>query len=163
MLSSRNNPRGVSSAVEHLPYKEGVTGSNPVLRTNRPNVVNLTLLPNRFAVCRLDATAARPPWASSSAFLSITRTPEELSIVCDEAGVPEQVQAVRNWRCLKIEGPIPLEVTGVAASLIVPLGSAGISVFLVATFDTDYLLVQGNTLDAATEALTQAGHFIGGY
>jgi hypothetical protein len=122
--------------------------------------VNLCLLPDRFAVCRLDADAELPSWASSPTFLSITRTHDELSIVCEEHRVTGDVRVVRGWRCIKVEGPIPFETTGVAASLTAPLGAAGISVFLIATFDTDYLLVQDNMLGAALDALREAGHVL---
>ena len=76
------------------------------------------------------------------AFTSITRTPDELSIVCDEDAVPADIKAERGWRTLRIEGPIPFEMVGVAAALLSPLAEAGISIFLVSTFDTDYLLVK---------------------
>ena len=112
----------------------------------------MRLLPGRYAVCRLDRDATVPEWAQG-AFLSVTRTPEELSVVCDESLVPSTARAERGWRCLMVEGPIPFEMTGVAAAVAVPLADANISVFLVATFDTDYLLVKEGTLERAMAAL----------
>jgi hypothetical protein len=114
--------------------------------------MRMTLLDGTFAVCRLDPDAPIPTWPSG-AFVSITRTPDELSIVCDDASVPEGVRAERDWRALRVEGPIPFEVTGVAAAITTALANAGISVFLVATFDTDYVLVKANVFERAMEAL----------
>lgn len=117
--------------------------------------LRLTTLPARLVVCRLASDAAIPDWAGGS-FVSITRTPDELSIVCEEHGIPDEVRAERGWRCLKVKGPIPFEVTGVAAALTAPLADAGISLFLVSTFDTDYLLVKEEALARAIAALRGA-------
>jgi hypothetical protein len=116
----------------------------------------------RYAVCRLDPQDAIPPWADGAGFVSITRTAEELSIICDEGRVPDGVRVERGWRCLSVEGPIAFSVTGVAASLTGALAAHGISVFLVATYDTDYLLVKEETLARAVEALRGAGHAVAG-
>lgn len=113
--------------------------------------------PWSLAVCRLDPHAEAPAWARG-VFVSITRTPEELSIVCEEANVPGDVRAERDWRAMQVAGPIPFEMTGVAAALTTPLAAAGISVFLIATFDTDYVLVKREALDRAIDALRAAGH-----
>jgi uncharacterized protein len=121
--------------------------------------VRLSLLPNRLAVSRLSADAALPAWPRGP-FVSITRTPAELSIVCDEDAVPEDVQAERGWRAFAVEGPIPFELTGVAAGLTAPLAAAGISVFLIATYDTDWLLVKETALERAAAALRDAGYVV---
>lgn len=89
--------------------------------------------------------------------MSMTRTPDELSIVCDEHAVPDGVVAERGWVAFRVEGPIPFEVTGVAASLTAPLAAAKISVFLIATYDTDWLLVKESVRDRAVAALRGAG------
>lgn len=115
---------------------------------------------DRLAVCRLAPDAATPDWPRG-AFTSMTRTPGELSIVCDEAAVPDGVQAAPGWRLLSIEGPIPFEMTGVASALIAPLSAAGVSVFLIATFDTDYLLLRDQTFEQSLELLRDAGHELG--
>lgn len=119
----------------------------------------LTLLPAICAVSRLERDAAIPPWAAGE-FVSITRTKDELSIVCDEVAVPDGVRTERSWRCLKVDGPIPFEMTGIASALTTPLAAAGISVFLVATFDTDYVLVKSEKLEDAAAALRSAGHIV---
>jgi len=115
--------------------------------------MKFTLLDGLFAVARLDADADVPPWAHRGAFTSITRTPHELSIVCDEGGVPDDVAAERGWRCLALAGPIPFETTGVAAAFTGALAARGISVFVVSTFDTDYVLVKAARVDEAVDAL----------
>jgi hypothetical protein len=122
--------------------------------------LRLRVLPNRLAICRLDAGDPIPSWPRGT-FTSITRTGEELSVVCDEDAVPEDVRASRGWRLLSVEGPIPFEMTGVAAALISPLAAAGVSVFLLATFDTDYLLLQAGVFEEALSLLRDAGHEIG--
>jgi hypothetical protein len=116
----------------------------------------MTPLDGTFAVCRLDPSAALPTWPQGS-FVSITRTPDELSIVCDESSVPADVRTERAWRALRVEGPIAFEVTGVAAAITAPLATAGISVFLIATFDTDYLLVKSEVFGRAVEVLRESG------
>ena len=120
--------------------------------------MKFTLLDGLFAVARLDADADVPPWAHRGAFTTITRTPHELSIVCDEGGVPDEMPAERGWRCLGLEGPIPFETTGVAARFTSVLAQHHISVFVVSTFDTDYVLVKAAKVDAAVEALRDAGY-----
>ncbi len=118
--------------------------------------MRISLLPGRIAVCRLGASEAVPEWAGG-AFVSITRTDEELSIVCDEAAVPREVQAERGWACMKVLGPLPFEMVGVAAALTAPLAEAGVSVIVVGTFDTDYLLVKEEMRERAIAALERSG------
>jgi hypothetical protein len=122
--------------------------------------LNLSLLPHRYAISRLSKEALIPDWAGPDDFLSITRTMDELSIVCSEAGVPEGVECDRGWRCLKVAGPLDLSLTGVLASLANPLAEARINIFAVSTFDTDYLLVKEENLPQATEVLIQSGHLL---
>ena len=120
----------------------------------------LTLLPDTFAICWLEANTAIPSWATEGRFFSITRTSEELSIVCQESLVPDSIRCERDWRCLQVAGPIPFTTVGVLASLVQPLAEAGISVFAVSTFDTDYLLVKAADLARTIEALRLKGHSI---
>jgi hypothetical protein len=120
--------------------------------------LTLSLLPEKLAICRLDPDAGVPDWAYGSRFLSITRADDELSIVCPEAGVPEEVRSNRGWRCLKVEGPLDLTLTGVLASLANPLAEAQINIFAISTYDTDYLLVKEENLARSIDALTRWGH-----
>jgi hypothetical protein len=121
--------------------------------------LRIAILPHRLAVCRLLPDAAHPSW-TRGAFTSVTRTADELSIVCDDDAVPHDVQAERGWRVVQVEGPIPFDVTGVAAALVAPLAEARISVFPIATYDTDYLLLKEESFTRAVEALRAAGHEI---
>ena len=121
--------------------------------------VSFTLLEPSFAIARLDASASIPDWARG-AFVSITRTNDELSIVCEDGGVPADVTAARGWRCLRAEGPFPLDATGIAASFVTPLANESISVFVIATYDTDYLLLDGRRFARAANVLIAAGHTI---
>jgi hypothetical protein len=118
------------------------------------------MLPGRFAVCRLEAGAAVPAWATTGKFFSVTHTTDDISIVCDQSVVPERVRCGRDWRCLKLAGPIPFTTVGVLASLVQPLADAGISVFAISTFDTDYVLVKEGDFEKAVEAIGQAGHTV---
>ena len=116
------------------------------------------LLPQTLAVCKLPPAAQIPPWATQGEFFSITRTADELSIVCHESLVPDNVKAERNWVALKLEGPFPFSMTGVLASFVEPLANQKIPIFAMATFDTDYVLVIRENLEAAIRVLAEAGH-----
>jgi uncharacterized protein len=121
---------------------------------------SLSVLPELLAIAQLDAGATIPAWATTGAFFSVTRTTDELSIVCEQARVPEGVKAQRGWRALKVHGPFDLSEVGVMAALSAALASEGVSVLAIATFDTDYLLVSGQQLKRAIEALRSAGHLV---
>ena len=96
----------------------------------------------------------------SCSFCSVTRTEDEISVVVPEEVVPATWQTERGWRCLKVHGPLDFSLIGVLASLTVPLADAGISVFALSTYDTDYLLVRAADLDKAKGVLTACGHAI---
>ena len=125
-----------------------------------PSVLTLTLLADALAVCRLSPDAAVPKWALSALFSSVTRTADELSVVCAAAGVPDEIVAARDWRALRVDGPLDLALVGVLAALAVPLAEAGVSVFTVATYDTDWILVRAAQVEAACAALERAGHAV---
>ena len=119
----------------------------------------LTVLHDHFALCRLPVDAEVPAWVThAAAFLTVSRTPTELSIVADERAVPAELDARRGYRALRVEGPLPLELVGVLAALATPLAAAGVPIFPIATYDTDYLFVPGVELDRAVAALVAAGH-----
>jgi uncharacterized protein len=120
--------------------------------------MRFTILPDLFAICRLPPDAEPPNWAMSGEFCSVTRAPGELSVVCRQSQVPSGVLSSPEWRCLRVHGPMDLALTGVLASLARPLAQAGIAIFAVSTYDTDYLLVKAADLDQALLALTGAGH-----
>lgn len=117
--------------------------------------LSLSILPYRLAVCRLEKDAPIPLWAIEDTFFSITRTMDELSIVCSEANVPGDVRSEKEWSALKVNGPLDFALTGILASLAGPLASAGISIFAISTFDTDYILVKSRDL-AETVAVLES-------
>jgi hypothetical protein len=119
----------------------------------------LALIDVPLAICRLSPAADVPAWATaSSPFLSISRTSDELSIVCPEEHVPLGTKAERGWRALKLQGPFDLSMTGVLVSILSPLAEARIPVFAISTFDTDYVLVQSQKVRAAATVLSRHGH-----
>lgn len=111
-----------------------------------------------FAVCRLAPDAPIPALPDTASFLSITRTDDELSIVCAADHVLENAKCEFTWICFKLEGPFPFNLTGVLSSFLDPLASAGIPIFAVSTFDTDYVLVKEELASVALRALQDAGH-----
>jgi uncharacterized protein len=115
-------------------------------------------VPGAFAVCRLSAKTPVPEWAVRGVFFSVTRTADELSVVCLEGQVPSEVHLENNWACLKLEGPFPFSETGILTSFVQPLSARAIPIFAVATFDTDYVLVKEAWMEKALEALKEAGH-----
>ena len=112
-----------------------------------PSPLALSLLPDTLAICRLAPDAEVPAWAWTGEPASVTRTRDELSVVCRMDAVPKDVRAEAGWRCLKVDGPLDFALTGILAALSAPLAAAGISLFAVSTYDTDYLLVKAENLD----------------
>jgi uncharacterized protein len=119
--------------------------------------LELTLLPERFAVCRLDSGDESDLRAATGLF-SVTRTANELSVVCPEDDAPEAAQVSAGWRAFEVGGPLDHTATGVLASIAAPLAEADVPLFPLATYDTDYVLVRESDLDSAAEALRAAGH-----
>lgn len=121
--------------------------------------LRLSAVPGLWAIVRLDPEDPVPQWAIAvRGFVSITRTAEELSIVCPEPAVPDGPRAERGWALIRLHGPVPFDQTGVLASLAAPLAAAGVGIFAISTFDTDYLLVKAGQLAKACEALVLEGH-----
>jgi hypothetical protein len=118
----------------------------------------LTVLPGRFAICRLDPSEKIPGWAMEGLFWSVTGTGEELSLVCPEGNLPEGMISGKGWCCLRVEGPLDLGQVGVLASLTLPLREARVSIFVVSTYLTDYILLKKRDLGPAVQALSRAGH-----
>ena len=123
-------------------------------------LLTLTVLPHRYAICRLDARADAPDWSAIGEFTSISRTSEELSIVCLEANVPSGVTFEPGWRVFKCVGPLDFSLPGVIASLAEPLADAAVPIFPLATYDTDYVLIKELHLQTAINALTTYGHAV---
>ena len=120
--------------------------------------LSLLVLNPVFAICTLKRDALLPEWALSSDFFSITRTYDELSIVCLQESIPQDVKINKGWRCLKVQGPLGFDIVGILASLSLPLASEGVSIFVFSSYDTDYIMVKNYDLDKAIEVLRKAGH-----
>jgi uncharacterized protein len=128
-------------------------------------MLDLDLLPEEYAVCRLPPGTAVPNGLLSGpdgGVVSVTWTGDEVSILCRTDRVPEQATVETPWRCFRVVGPLDLALTGILASLVVPLADARVNVFAFSTFDTDYLLVPAVRLAEAVAALAGAGHRIAG-
>jgi len=125
-------------------------------------VLTLLEVAGRFAVCKLSPGSAVPAWATAGDVFSVVRTAEELSVVCRQEMVPAGTHAEVDWRCLRVAGAMPFTLVGVLASLTGPVASAGVGVFAVSTFDTDYLLVKEAEFQPAVAALRKAGHSVEG-
>jgi hypothetical protein len=122
--------------------------------------VDLTVLDEELAVCRLPSGDPLPTWMAGP-FISVTRTINELSVVCAAVSVPALVTAEREWRSLRVEGPLEFSMVGVLAMLSTTLAEAEVSIFVVSTYDTDYILVKDPDLARAVVALEAEGHDIG--
>ncbi len=120
----------------------------------------LVLLPDQLAVCRLNADAPYPDWARPGDLLALVRTRDELSIVCPERFVPPDIKSERGWRAFQVQGQLDFSLVGILAAIAAPLAQAGVSIFALSTFDTDYVLVKEDTLEDATHALEQAGFLV---
>jgi hypothetical protein len=121
--------------------------------------LSFSVLSTSFMIARLDPGASVPGTVMDSRdFMSITRTDEELSIVCPEHASAALTKVDGPWRAIKIHGPFAFDQTGVLASFLAPLAHASIGIFATSTFDTDYVLVKSENLGRAIQALQSAGH-----
>lgn len=122
--------------------------------------VTLRRLEGQYATVRLTAGSPIPAWADGDGFVSISRSPDELSVVCRSERVPAGSQADTDWVCWQFLGPFAFTETGIASAVLAPLAAARIGVFLVSTYDTDYLLVKAAHEKAAETALRAVGHTV---
>jgi hypothetical protein len=120
--------------------------------------VTLSILRERLAVCRLAPDAALPAWATGDGFWSVTRTADELSVICDEGRIPADVQCEKGWRAIKLHGPFGFDEVGVLLPIVATLARAEIGILPLATFDTDYVLVKADRLPLARKRLEAAGY-----
>src|SRR4051794_19485646 len=124
--------------------------------------LKLFALDELYEVVRLHPDTGIPDWATTGHFWSVTRSDAELSVVCPQDDVPPDASAERGWCALEVAGPLDFSLTGVVASLVTPLAEDEIPLFVVSTFETDYLLVRERDLHRSVEALTGAGHSVDG-
>ncbi len=120
--------------------------------------MTLTLYPETFAVCQLSKKASLPDWALSGRFFSISKTEDELSVVCETSLVPEGTKGDLDWRAFKLHGPFAFNEIGIVASLTVPLAKAKIGVFVISTYNTDYLLVKEENVKKTLRVLRSNQH-----
>ena len=120
----------------------------------------LTLLPGRYAVAQLPAGAALPAWGATGGMRQASWADDELSLVCEEQHVPEDVRCQRGWRMFKLQGPFDFALTGILKAVLDPLAAGGVGIFALSTYDTDYVLVQAHQLEQAVSALLGAGHHL---
>jgi hypothetical protein len=116
--------------------------------------------PGRYAVCRLLPDAPPPEWAFHGEFWSVTRTREELSVVCAETAVPEGIRAEKDWVCFQLVGPFEFALTGILEAFLRPLARAKVPIFALSTFDTDWVLIPATRRTDALKALAEAGHIL---
>lgn len=115
-------------------------------------------LPGLYAVVRLACEESIPDWATKGDFTSITRTADELSVVCPADNLPPEIHSPERWNCLKLEGPFPFSLTGVLLAFIEPLSTNGVPIFAISTYDTDYVLIPEKRMGGVVDLLGQAGH-----
>ncbi len=123
---------------------------------NQYKDLKLSIVPGVLAICRLEKGCAVPSWALDSVFFSVNQTPDELSIVCEENLVPKSVKKSEAWRAFKVDGPLDLTLTGVVASISKVLAGKRIPIFVISTYDTDYILVQVRDFDRAKKVLAES-------
>lgn len=124
--------------------------------------LTLLLVPGRYAVAQLPADASLPTWWPTTGMRHAGWTDDELSLVCEEAQVPGGVRCQRGWRMFKLRGPFDFALTGILKAVLDPLAAAGVGIFAISTFDTDYVLVQEPQLEMALQALRGHGHRVSG-
>jgi uncharacterized protein len=120
--------------------------------------LTVDLRPDEYALSRLPAGSALPALSGPDALVSITSTPDEISVVCPAAIAPSGAKVDEGWRLLTVRGPLAFTLTGIMASLAGSLAAAGVPIFALSTFDTDHILVKANDLARAVDALREAGH-----
>lgn len=124
------------------------------------SILSLKLLKESFAVCRLNKDEIIPDWALNNSFYSIVKTEDELSIVCLEDFVPKNIKQERDWRVLKIQGPLDFSLIGILSNISSILAKEKISIFAISTYDTDYILVKNNEIENAIRALSNENYNI---
>jgi len=115
--------------------------------------LKISVLDITVGVCRLSPTEDIPHWACQGELFSITNTGEELSILCEEKFIPKGVICERDWKVLKVEGPLDFSLIGILSRISSLLEDTGISLFALSTYDTDYILVKNKDIDSAVDAL----------
>lgn len=125
------------------------------------NKLTIEVLKGKFGVCQLDSQASIPTWCQQGEFYNITKTSDELSIVCLEDYIPSSIQNVEKaWCVLKIVGPLDFSLVGILAKISQLMADHHISIFALSTYDTDYILVKQDKADQAIDALIKAEYHV---
>lgn len=124
------------------------------------NKLNMRLLQEKYGVCRLEINEEIPKWAINSQFYSITKTQDELSIVCPQNNIPSNIKYEDNWRILKVEGPLDFSLIGILSSISTILANNKISIFAISTYDTDYILVKDKDVENAIKVLSNENYHV---
>ncbi|MGD8787805.1 MAG: ACT domain-containing protein [Phycisphaerales bacterium] len=124
--------------------------------------LQLSLLKDSYGICKFPSDSSIPEWALKVSLCSITRSEKELTIVCLQGIIPANTEYDSDWRCFRIGGSFDFNQIGVISSLAAPLAEAGVSIFVVSTYDTDYVLVKEEKIEQAVNVLTDNGHLIAG-
>lgn len=119
--------------------------------------MKMKLLDEKYAVCRLECEDVIPLWVNTKSFISVTRTEDELSIVCVDKNIPDEIKCEKGWRVLKVEGPLDFSLIGILANISTILAKADISIFVVSTYDTDYILIKEENLQKGIRVLDESG------
>lgn len=123
-------------------------------------VLTMKLLKEKFGVCKLDKDELIPEWIQNSKFYSVTKTADELSIVCSQDSIHGEIKCEKDWRILKVEGPLDFSLIGILSSITTILAKKKISIFAISTYDTDYILVKNKDIDNAVNALSDEKYII---
>ena len=124
------------------------------------NKLNMRLLQEKYGVCRLEINEEIPKWAINSQFYSITKTQDELSIVCPQNNIPSNIKYEDNWRILKVEGPLDFSLIGILSSISTILANNKISIFAISTYDTDYILVKDKDVENAIKVRSNENYHV---
>jgi hypothetical protein len=124
------------------------------------NNLTIQILPEQYAILHISSDENIPAWVLNGKYWSITRSESEISIVCQQDVVPTGFKGEFNWKVFKVHNPLTFEMAGILASLANPLADAGISIFAISSYETDYLMLKEVNLEKAVEVLSKAGHII---
>jgi hypothetical protein len=151
---------GTATLIFSACRSDGPPETPPEAPSRDSAIVPLTVLSDTLAICRLDSRQPLPPWTepAEGEFFSATRTSDELSIILPDSRAPRTVKCERGWRLLKVQGPLDFNLVGIIAGLSGTLADAGVSIFAMSTYNTDYLMVKQPDLERAVAALRQAGY-----
>jgi hypothetical protein len=122
--------------------------------------LQLSLLKDSYGVCEFPSTASIPEWALNASLCSVTRSKKELTIVCTQDVIPADIEYDSGWRCFRVDGSFDFNPIGVISSFAAPLAEAGVSIFVISTYDTDYILVKKEKVEQAVTVLTDCGHLV---